>query len=170
MGAIISQCGKFRYILTRDSLIPLTCAYTMSGPLTCCFVMLNPSTADATEDDSTIRKCIKYAKREGCDDLIVVNLYPYRSTDPKEMLKTEERFGTDDMNSRWMNKALQVADVIICGWGNHAEPQAVENFKTIIQDTDINAEPQCFAINKNGSPKHPLYVKDDAPLIPWLMN
>ena len=56
-GAIISACGQYRYHLWRrwDELLP-----------TMVWVMLNPSTADATEDDPTIRRCIGFAKREGC--------------------------------------------------------------------------------------------------------
>jgi hypothetical protein len=30
-----------------------------------------------------------------------------------------------------------------------------------------NAGAKCLAINKDGSPKHPLYCRADAPLIPW---
>jgi len=45
--AIISPCGQFRYRLERDT---STC-----GGITA-VIMVNPSTADATQDDATIRK------------------------------------------------------------------------------------------------------------------
>ena len=53
--AAISDCGTYRYSLTRE---------WAEGPRLL-FVMLNPSTADAEADDPTIRKCIGYAQREG---------------------------------------------------------------------------------------------------------
>ena len=52
-NAIFSECRKYRYALCRiwDDSKP----YAM-------FIGLNPSTADETEDDPTIRRCINYAK------------------------------------------------------------------------------------------------------------
>ena len=42
-------------------------------------VMLNPSTATDEVDDPTIRRCIGFAKREGCAWLKVGNLSPVRA-------------------------------------------------------------------------------------------
>ena len=68
---------KYRYRLTRrvglaDNAVTL--------------VMLNPSTADETQNDPTIRRCIDFANRWGFGWLHVVNLSPLRSPDPKELL------------------------------------------------------------------------------------
>src|SRR5882724_1884503 len=54
MSAVISNCGLYRYRLDRM-------LRDDHGP-TVAFVMVNPSTADATQDDATIRKCIGFAK------------------------------------------------------------------------------------------------------------
>lgn len=59
-GADISPCGAYRYTLWRrwgDGRV-----LTVIG--------LNPSTADATQDDPTIRRCIGFARREGCAGLV----------------------------------------------------------------------------------------------------
>src|SRR5689334_20041621 len=71
-SAVLSPCGLYRYRLTRR---------WGDGPALL-FVMLNPSTADATEDDPTIRRCTGFAKREGMPAIEVVNLFAWRATDP----------------------------------------------------------------------------------------
>ena len=50
-SAIISECGKYRYVLSRiwndDAFIPRVA-----------FIMLNPSTADATTDDANANAAV----------------------------------------------------------------------------------------------------------------
>lgn len=75
-SAVVSDCGRYRYRLDRiwDTALP---AVT--------FIMLNPSTADASNDDATIRRLAGtngFARRWGCGALIVVNLYAWRATTP----------------------------------------------------------------------------------------
>ena len=95
MSAIISPCGRYRYVLKRN----LPQAIRWVKP--CLFVMLNPSVADAELDDPTIRRCIGFAKREGCTELTVVNLFAYRSTDPEGLLiQTRDPIG--DMNDAYI--------------------------------------------------------------------
>jgi hypothetical protein len=56
MSAIVSPCGQYRYLLTRtaESISPMKS--------TAVFIMLNPTTADATLNDPTIRRCRDFAK------------------------------------------------------------------------------------------------------------
>lgn len=56
-GAELSPCGRYRYRLWR--------AWATEGR-SALIVGLNPSTADATEDDPTIRREVAFAKRWGC--------------------------------------------------------------------------------------------------------
>lgn len=49
------------------------------------FVMLNPSTADATNDDPTIRRCTRFAQFWGYGAIEVVNLFAYRATRPIQL-------------------------------------------------------------------------------------
>ena len=58
--------------------------------VTCTFVMLNPSKADEESTDQTINICRDYAFQWGCGTLRVVNLFAYRETDPKKLLKVRE--------------------------------------------------------------------------------
>lgn len=68
-NAVISACGRYRYLLTRQ---------VRPGSRTATFVMLNPSTADATSDDPTIRRCSGFARRLGCGKLVILNLFAVR--------------------------------------------------------------------------------------------
>lgn len=70
-GAELSPCGTYRYTLTRQ--------FRPNAPAPMVFVMLNPSTADASQDDPTIRRCLGFADREGYGAILVVNLYALRA-------------------------------------------------------------------------------------------
>src|SRR5437879_5851156 len=76
MAAIISACGNYRYLLTREL-----------GPnrRTATFIMLNPSTADAVINDQTIKKCMGFATLWGCGSIRVVNLFACRTKSPAIM-------------------------------------------------------------------------------------
>src|SRR5689334_10316767 len=76
-GAIFDSTGMYRYSLWREW-------STDSPPVT--FIMLNPSTADDWKDDSTIRRCIGFARTWGFGALEVVNLFAYRATDSRKLL------------------------------------------------------------------------------------
>jgi hypothetical protein len=66
-------CEVYRYELRRvwDAQLGLAC-----------WVMLNPSTADANEDDPTIRRCVNFARTWGYGGIVVRNLFALRATDP----------------------------------------------------------------------------------------
>ena len=64
--AIISPCGTYRYRLDRPDVF---------GDLNTAVIMVNPSTADATNDDATIRKLIGFRDRKAWGNLIVGNLF-----------------------------------------------------------------------------------------------
>lgn len=51
------------------------------------FVGLNPSTADETEDDPTIRRCVHFAERWRYGGIYMLNLFAYRATNPDELRK-----------------------------------------------------------------------------------
>ena len=85
--AVISECGRHRYRLTR-TVESESSALTLGRVL---YVMLNPSTATAETDDATIRKCKGFARRWGFRELEVVNLFSFRATKPKDLWASAER-------------------------------------------------------------------------------
>ncbi len=157
MSALISKCGQYRYLLTREF---QDVSWTTHKVV---FVMLNPSTADAEQDDPTIRKCLKFARALGYAGIVVANLYALRSTDPKQLWKHPEPVGyeNDGILRGLAHKHLD----IVCAWGNNAKPDRVKKFYEFM--TSYDAHLLCLGTNKNGSPRHPLYLKDDTRLSPW---
>lgn len=149
--AVISDCGRYRYRLTRR---------WGDGP-TCGFIMLNPSTADAEADDPTIRRCTSFAKREGCGGLVVVNLYAFRATKPADLwaLDPTERVGGPQAKIEF-HRAIREAEIMIAAWG--ADTKQAERW--IVQRYGPHL--QCLGKTKEGHPRHPLYVRGDTPLVP----
>lgn len=158
--ATISSCGLYRYWLERK---------WASAGLPQVFVMLNPSTADATKDDPTIRRCINFAKREGATSLIVVNLFALRATDPKALNGVSD-FAIGPDNNENIELALMCAATchkpVICAWGaNKNAPPRASALIHLADDLGVNLV--CLGTTKAGAPKHPLYLKADAPLVPF---
>ncbi|MGV2886049.1 DUF1643 domain-containing protein [Paenibacillus taichungensis] len=146
-GAIIDASGQYRYSLWRiwDSNLP--------GVL---FIMLNPSTADATIDDPTIRRCIGFAKSWGYGSLEVVNLFAYRATNPDELKNCIDPVGSE--NDEYILKALKQAKKVITAWGTKG---AFFNRNQAVMEILKPYHPHCLDTSKGGHPKHPLYISAD---------
>ena len=150
MSAVISECGTYRYELTRE--------WGESDPA--CFIGLNPSTADAYKDDPTIRRCISFAEEWDCGGLIMVNIYGYRATKPKDMFSAAGRgvniVGPENM--MYVKKAIQLSAVSIAAWGNDGDCCDAN-------DLIATGRLKHLGLNKNGTPKHPLYLpKNSKPM------
>lgn len=161
-GAILSPCGSYRYFLWRrwSKWHP-----TLEGDMS--FIMLNPSTADALKDDPTIRRCIGFAKRERCGGIQVVNLFAYRSPTPKDLLETGDPVGPE--NDNYIARQVYPGRPVILAWGspNPKHRGRISEVYSIIKDKGWRV--YCLGINSDGSPKHPLYLSKDAPIVefPW---
>ena len=157
-GALISKDGVYRYMLWR--------VLDPGNIRTCVFIMLNPSTADATRDDPTIRRCINFAKREKCGRLEILNLFAFRSPSPAVMKKHPEPIGpNNDLHIRF---TVAAASIIILAWGMHGKHQ--DRDKVIIQmlwNDGLDKKVYCLERTRYGSPRHPLYVKANKTLMPF---
>ena len=158
-NAIVSNSGTYRYQLQRD--------LEHDNELTCLFIMLNPSTADATKNDPTLRRCMGFAERWGFGRLEVVNLFSLRATDPARLCgrPAQQLYGPEHW--KHFSRAVKRADRIVCGWGAHPAcrlegPSAAEWLHT------GGHKPLCLGLTKAGAPRHPLYVKGDT--VPYLLE
>jgi hypothetical protein len=108
-GAHVSACSRYRYRLWRS---------WGPGP-SLAYVMLNPSTADASKDDPTIRKCIGFAKRNGFDGIEVVNLFAWRATEPRDLLRAMDAGDliVGPENNLTTMDVINRAATIVAAWG-----------------------------------------------------
>src|SRR5690606_3926387 len=126
-----------------------------------CWIMLNPSTADAEDDDPTLRRVIAYSQRWGFGSLVVVNLYAYRATEPNDLPKGEEAIGPGaDVH---IARSLSESNRVICGWGRSV-PKAIrrERETAVMRMIDESGNvPEALGFTRCGAPKHPLYLRAD---------
>jgi hypothetical protein len=156
-GATFSPDRKHRYSLWRT---------IDRGKLTVLFIGLNPSTADETRDDPTIRRCMGFAKQWGFSKMYMGNLFSYVTAYPKEL--TEDNcLKNDAENKQALAKMAQESFRVVLCWGNNGwiRNQGKEIAEYI--DTQCTLSPVCFGINKNGQPKHPLYLPKNAEVMKY---
>ena len=110
-GAGFSECRAYRYALWRR--------WDWQGYANqVMFVGLNPSTADETEDDPTIRRCIRFAKDWGCGSLLMLNAYAWRATKPRDLHAYggyADAIGPD--NDEALAYRASQAGLIVAAWG-----------------------------------------------------
>jgi len=143
--ASLSRCKTYRYSLTRE--------WGSGG--TVVVVGLNPSTADASIDDPTVRRCIRFAGAWGFGRLVIINLFAFRSTDPSRLYHVDDPIGP--MNDRCIRREIGEADLVLVAWGNRG--------KILDRDKAVLAwlpNPHCIGVTDQGHPRHPLYVRSDA--------
>lgn len=123
---------------------------------------LNPSTADQDVNDPTITRLIKYATKWQYKEFRMLNVFAYRSTDPKELYHQEDPVGPD--NNAVIRGAVKSADLILCAWGTHAVHQDRHNrMMSILSGKKLH----CLKVTKENYPQHPLYLKADLLPIPY---
>jgi hypothetical protein len=151
-GAVFSPCRRYRYMLARQ--------WEYGTPSYAAFIGLNPSTADEVKDDPTIRCCVGFAKSWGLGGLVMLNLFAFRATQPKAMLAAVDPIGPD--NDRHLAAYCDDAAFVIACWGRHgAHLGRATEVKALVPNLC------CLALNKDGSPHHPLYLPKTLTPMPW---
>ena len=150
--AILSEDGIYRYTLLRRWLF---------GKGRCLFIMLNPSTADAINDDPTIRRCISFSKQWQFRELMVANIFALRATYPADLKAHAAPIGPE--NNAYIMEAAKRADRIVAAWGVHGSflgrsAQVID----MLKDKDL----LCLGTTKDGQPRHPLMVAYETKLEP----
>lgn len=108
--AVFSHCRRYRYVLSRT--------WNTELPKVL-FIALNPSTADETQDDPTVRRCVGFARSWGFGCLVIANLFAFRSTDPKRLIEVSDPVGP--RNDLWLKRLSAEADMTVVAWGVHGD-------------------------------------------------
>jgi hypothetical protein len=152
--AMLSGCGKYRYRLGRR--------WGAGAPLL--FVMLNPSTADAAQDDPTIRRCIGFAHTNGFTAMEVVNLFAFRATDPGRLLSCGAPVGPG--NDVHIAEAARETGAVCLAYGAH--PAADARAQVVLPLLrELGVQLQCLRVTRSGYPAHPLYLPAACRLMPF---
>lgn len=145
-SALFSDCGRYRYLLSR----------CWGEGEQCAFVGLNPSTADSTNNDATVRKCMQFAHAWGFAGITLVNLYARRCRYPQALATSKDPVGPD--NDHWLSHVVDGASLAIAMWGNHGTRVYNDGMRRDILVTKRHSDWRCFGLTKLGAPKHPLYL------------
>jgi len=166
-GAAFSECERYRYHLFRmaplppiDPANPLRARVAGRGRVL--FVMCNPSTADGTENDPTIRRCIGFASSWGFDRLDVANVNPYRATDPRKMLHPDEEALA--ANDYWIDTLARQCAMIVAAWGTVAPADLADRALRILRE---HRDVHVLGLTDGGLPRHPLYVAGHTVPLVW---
>ncbi len=149
--AVFSPCQRYRYTLWRR----------WDGALGVVMIIgLNPSTADASRDDPTVRRCIGYARDWGYGGLFLTNLFAFRATLPAAMKAAANPIGPD--NDQHLLAVAGVAALRVAAWGvggqHRGRAAAVAAMLPCLH---------CLRLSRDGHPMHPLYLPRGLQPQPW---
>ena len=157
MSAVISPCGQYRYRLERQC----------EGEGSTAIIMVNPSTADATEDDATIRRLVGFGNRNKWGRLIVGNLFAYRATDVRKLARITDPAGLPE-NDLHIMRMCRGADRVIVAWGPITkQPRYHRGRWRKVMDLIDQPVFSIGPVAKCGHPKHPLMLPYDSPILEW---
>lgn len=152
--AMYSPDMHYRYVLTRE----------WSEGTKLVVIGLNPSTATAEQDDPTIRRCIGYAKRWGFSGLVMLNLFAYRATRPRDMQRAPCPIGP--ANDQVIDLYAAEGRRILAAWGAHGRFYLRGPFSAS-RLREKRVDLVCLGKCNNEEPKHPLYIRADAEPEPY---
>ena len=153
--AMLSEDRVYRYWLRRH-------VADRAGGASVNFIMLNPSSADETNDDPTIRRCIGFARAWGYDRLDVTNLFAYRATKPVHLYAAPDPVGPG--NDGHLLRVAQDAAVVVAAWGVLG---GLRGRAGAVSSLLAGIPVWCLGTTKAGAPRHPLYAPRASKLVRW---
>jgi hypothetical protein len=117
------------------------------------WIGLNPSTADEATLDQTLVKVCRYSRNWGFSEVVMLNLFAFRATDPRDLKRARDPIGPDN-DKHLLTEVGNVSRVIAC-WGDHGRFVGRDR-----QVSDLlGVSFRCLLRNRSGAPHHPLYLK-----------
>ena len=157
-GARFSDCGRYRQALTRD--------WTPAGqtPRTILFIGMNPSVAAAEVSDPTCHRELMFARDWGYTRYFKGNILDWRATSPRD-IPADPALACSPANIPALVQMAEEAETVVLAYGKlHARFQPV--VQSVLDAMAGTGKPlRCLGLNKDGSAKHPLYLRKDTPLM-----
>lgn len=141
------------------------------------FKMINPSLGEVDNNDATMKACRRIATFNKCTHFNIINFYPKRTPDVKDLsskwlkeISIQEHFDVlgcnfimEQLALGMLRKKPDTIFVLACGSydKHHNLKEDVSEFMKRASGLKI----MCLGHNKDGSPRHPLYISAKAPLI-----
>ena len=128
---------------------------------TAAWVLLNPATGDTEQRRRpTLERCITWSRAAGYSGIVIVNLFAYRATDPKDLRTALDAIGRH--NDAALAAFTAAAARTVVAWGAHGRLYGRSR-----QVAPLLTNPVCLGTTRSGEPRHPLYVRGDTPIKPW---
>jgi len=159
-----SRCGNYRWRLERK---------INQSDTELVFIGLNPSIASSKVDDNTIVRLHHLSDYWGYGKLIVVNLFAQVSSKASTLKDFDNPIG--NRNNFYLLRELSFwsknLKIDLCvGWGANGsfmnrDSYVLKKMKSFYTSRFHNIQkanpPFMLGLNKDGSPKHPLYLPSD---------
>jgi hypothetical protein len=150
-----SEDNSLRYVLGAKGKNPLV------------VLGLNPSTADDKKSDLTVTKIMGFAKKAENDGFIIINLYPLRATDsrnlPKEMNSEHHRTNLEIIDAT-LNDYPEIDVLVAFGGGGICRQYLKDCLKDIVATIGkrkVNWY-KIGSLTQSGHPRHPSRAKYEA--------
>ena len=128
---------------------------------TAIWVLLNPATGDTERRHRpTLERCITRSLAAGYTGLVIVNLFAFRDTNPRNLRTAPDAVGP--ANDEVLRVITKAGAQTIAAWGGHGRLGGRSGRVGPLLDS-----PMCLGITQRGEPRHPLYISADAQLVPW---
>lgn len=153
--------SRYRYVLWRT--------VDPANPRRMVVIGVNPSTADASEDDPTIRRCRRFALDSGHGQLVMLNLFAWRATDVRELGRVPQPFGGTE-HGRLVDIETAAADTVVCAWGSSAKlPASLRPWPANVAAAMVakGLRLHVLRLTAKGDPEHPLYLPASCRPVPW---
>lgn len=144
------------------------------------FIGVNPSKADAIHNDPTIVRCINFARSWGYGGMYMGNLFSYRTPYvSRKQMELVPSFEKEEIKiAKWepllehlheaanektdlhLRLMIEDSEKVVAAWGSWKFTEA-----RVIRVLEMISNPYCFGTNKDGSPKHPLYLSGKTQLV-----
>jgi hypothetical protein len=139
--------------LSRTRTTTRTRTKRIASPRKIAWIALNPSTADEFTLDQTLATVSRYSRNWGFSEVVMLNLFAFRATDPRDLKQATDPIGPD--NDKHLVAEVCQADRVIACWGGLG--RFLGRDRQVSELLAVSFE--CLLKNRTGAPHHPLYLK-----------